>query len=115
MPDHVHDAVKYSAFLSGRSVNQEIVTIIAASYAWDDDVSPGHKENRRMLKLYEFAVVLQPKLDKDGEVTDPGRIVVDPKTVLAEDEQKATLLAGRWIPEDLIGELERLTLVVRPF
>ncbi len=67
------------------------------------------------LQLFEFAVLIQPKLDRDGEVTEAGKIVVAPQAVLAEDQQKATLLAGRAIPEELIGELERLTLVVRPF
>lgn len=68
-----------------------------------------------MLKLYEYAVILQPKEDKDGIVTDPGKLVVDPTTVLAEDDQQASLLAGRAIPEENMGDLERLTLVVRPF
>lgn len=68
-----------------------------------------------MLKLFEYAVVLQPKTDKDGNETDAGKIIVDPTTVLAKDPQAAQLLAGRAIPEEFIGDLDRLTLVVRPF
>ena len=68
-----------------------------------------------MLKLYEYAVILQPKQDKDGEFTDPGKLIVAPTAVLAEDESQAQLLAGRAIPEENMFDLERLTLVVRPF
>lgn len=68
-----------------------------------------------MLKLYEYAVILQPKEDKDGEITDPGKLIVDPVMVLAEDDNQAQLLAGRAIPEEYMDRVERLTLVVRPF
>lgn len=68
-----------------------------------------------MLKLYEYAVILQPKLDKDGEVSEEGKLVVEPTTVLADDESQAQLLAGRAIPEEFMDRLERLTLAVRPF
>lgn len=68
-----------------------------------------------MLKLYEFAVLLQPKKNRDGKTTSQGKIVVNPTVVLAEDDEKAQLLAGRAIPEEHMDELDRLTLVVRPF
>jgi hypothetical protein len=67
------------------------------------------------LKLYEYAVILQPKLDKDGEIVEDGAIVVNLTTVLAEDQAKATLLAGRAIPEKEIAKLDRITVAVRPF
>lgn len=67
------------------------------------------------MKLYEYAVILQPKLDKDGEVVEEGKLVVEPATVLADDESQAQLLAGRAIPEEFMDRLERLTLAVRPF
>lgn len=68
-----------------------------------------------MLKLFQFAVILQPKEDKNGEVTEKGKVIVEPTTVLSEDEKQATLIAGRAIPEEHMNDLERLTLVVRPF
>lgn len=68
-----------------------------------------------MLKLYTYAVILQPKEDKDGTVIEEGKIVVEPTTVLAKDDQQAALLAGRAIPEDQIANLDRLTLAVSPF
>lgn len=68
-----------------------------------------------MLKLYEYAVILQPKKSKNGKDLRGGKIVVEPTVVLAEDDEKAQLLAGRAIPEEHMDDLDRLTLVVRPF
>ena len=67
------------------------------------------------LKLFEYAVILQPRFNADDELVEDGMIVVDPTTVLAEDQSRATLLAGRAIPEDYIGKLDRLDIAVRPF
>lgn len=68
-----------------------------------------------MLKLYQYAVILQPKRDKDGDITEEGQVVVEPTTVLCNDDQQAQLIAGRSIPEEQIANLDRLTIVVRPF
>lgn len=67
------------------------------------------------LRLYEYAVILQPKEDKDGNVVEEGKILVDPATVLARDDQQAGVLAARAIPEEEIDKLDRITVVVRPF
>jgi hypothetical protein len=48
-------------------------------------------------------------------VTEEGRLIVQPTTVLAADENQATLLAGRSIPDEYMDKLDRLTLAVRPF
>lgn len=70
-----------------------------------------------MLKLYEYAVILQPKIDKDGDTTEDGEIIVPVTTVTAKDEQQAQMFAARAIPEEYVsnGKLDRLTVVVRPF
>jgi hypothetical protein len=69
------------------------------------------------VQLYEYAVLLNEKVDKDGEVTEPADIVVKPTTVLARDEGQAQLLAARAIPAELVdnGKLDRLVVVLRPF
>lgn len=69
------------------------------------------------MKLYEYAVVLDEKRDKDDEVTDDSRIVVPITAVVARDDAQAQLLAARSIPEEYLtnGKLDRLTVVVRPF
>lgn len=69
------------------------------------------------MKLYEYAVILNEKRDKDDEVTDDSRIVVKPTAVLAKDDAQAQLLAARSIPEEFVNskQLDRLIVVVRPF
>lgn len=68
-----------------------------------------------MKQLYEYAVILQEKTDKDGEVTDEARVLVEPTTLLASEISEVNIVASRQIPEDQIGNLERVTIVVRPF
>ena len=67
------------------------------------------------MKLYEYAVILDEKRDKDDEITEDAKVVVDPTPVLARDDAQAQLLAARSIPEEHMGKLDRLTVVVRPF
>jgi hypothetical protein len=70
-----------------------------------------------MMKLYEYAVILNEKTDKDGEVTEKADVVVPVTAVLARDPEQAQLLAARSIPDEFVseGRLDRLTVVVRPF
>ncbi len=69
------------------------------------------------MKLYEYAVVLDEKRNKDDDVTDDSCIVVAVTAVLARDDAQAQLLAARSIPDEYLtdGKLDRLTVVVRPF
>lgn len=69
------------------------------------------------MKLYEYAVVLDEKRDKDDEITDDSRIVVPITAVVAKNDEQAQLLAARSIPDEYLtnGKLDRLTVVVRPF
>ena len=46
------------------------------------------------MQIYEFAVLLNEKRDKDGEVTEPAEIVVDVTRVLARDEAQAQDAGG---------------------
>jgi len=69
------------------------------------------------VKLYEYAVVLDEKRDKDDEITEEASVVVPVTAVLARDDAQAQLLAARAIPDEYVGngKLDRLTVVVRPF
>lgn len=66
-------------------------------------------------ELFEYAVILQAKLDKDGDPVEEAELLVSPTTVLANDEGQAQMIAARAIPEQHMGKLDRLTVVVRPF
>lgn len=67
------------------------------------------------MKLYEYAVVLDEKEDRDGEVVEEAQVIVSPTAVLARDDAQAQLLAARSIPEEHIPKIDRITVVVRPF
>jgi len=69
------------------------------------------------MRLYEYAVILAEKLDRDDEIVEEAEVIVPVTTVLARDDAQAQLLAARSIPEKHIGngKLDRLTVVVRPF
>lgn len=70
-----------------------------------------------MARLYEYAVLLEEKRDKDGEVTDPAEVIVPITNVLARDDAQAQMLAARAIPAEYVenGKFDRLVVVVRPF
>jgi hypothetical protein len=67
--------------------------------------------------MFEYAVILDEKRDKDGEIVDEAELVVPVKAILARDEAQAQMLAARAIPEEMVsnGKLDRLMVVVRPF
>jgi hypothetical protein len=67
------------------------------------------------LRLYEYAVIIQPKLDKDGETVEKGEVIVPVTTMLAKDESQVNLAAARQIPEEFTDKLDRVQVVVRPF
>lgn len=66
-------------------------------------------------RLYEYAVIRQGLVNKDGQVTEKAELIVEPTRVLADNEEQATLLAGRAIPDEHLDDLQRISLVVRPF
>jgi hypothetical protein len=73
------------------------------------------RERAMQVRLYEYAVILQPKTDRDENVVEEAEVVVSPATVLAANDEKAGLLAARAIPETHIDRIDRLTVLVRPF
>jgi hypothetical protein len=66
------------------------------------------------MQLFDYAIIVAEKKNKDGETVEKA-YVAKRGDVLAKDLEKATLIAGRDIPEDLLEDLERVTLAVRPF
>ncbi len=69
-----------------------------------------------MATMFEYAVILNEKRDKDGEIVEEGQLVVPVTAILARDEGQAQMLAARAIPEEYMnGKLDRLMVVVRPF
>lgn len=67
------------------------------------------KESQRM-KLFEYAAFYIPT-----EKGEKAAIVVPPTTVLAKTEEVAKSLAARAIPAEYADNLDKVTVVVRPF
>lgn len=67
------------------------------------------------LKLFEYAILLHPVVDKDGKADGKTTIVKDPSRVLAKDDQQVGMLAAREVPVEHMEYLERVEIVVRPF
>lgn len=69
------------------------------------------------MKMFEYAVVLQEKRDKEGEIVEDAAIIVPITQVLARDESQAGLLAAKQIPDEYMsnGKLDRIQVNVRPF
>jgi len=70
------------------------------------------------MEIFEYAVILDEKTDKDGEVTEEAKLVVDVTRILARDEGKAQMIAARAIPDEIVADqakLDRCQVVVRPF
>ena len=67
------------------------------------------------LRIFQYAVIKQPRYDRDGEQIEAGELVVPITSVLAADEGQAQMLAARAIPEDDLDAIERLVVVISPF
>lgn len=66
------------------------------------------------MQLFEYAIIKHPT-EKESDKGKKAEIVVDVRTVLASDQQKATLLAAREIPANMVDDLDNIVVVVRPF
>jgi hypothetical protein len=67
------------------------------------------------MQLFEYAIIKDEKLNKDGEVIEPAAILVEPKFVLAKDEKQMAIIASKAISDDDMDDLDRIQIVVRPF
>lgn len=68
-----------------------------------------------MALLFEYAVILDEKRDKDGDVTQAAELLVEPTHLLATNQAQAEMIAARAIPEIHLDNLDRIKVVVRPF
>lgn len=67
-----------------------------------------------MSKLFQFAAIWTPTTEERKEGKRE-KLVVPVSTVLANDQQTATILAGREIPKEYLDSLDQVQVVVRPF
>lgn len=67
------------------------------------------------LKLFEYAVLLHPEMDKDGKETGRTEMIKSPSIILAKDDKQVGILAAREIPKEHIDSLDRVEIIVRSF
>lgn len=69
---------------------------------------------RPKAKLYQYVAFLRPTEDeqKAGNI---GIVIVQPTTILSINEQAASIMASRAIPEEYIASIDRIEVAVRPF
>jgi hypothetical protein len=65
--------------------------------------------------LFEYAILIDEKKDKGGEIKEPAAILVEPTFVLARDVNEVNIVASRAIPPEQVDNLDRITIAVRPF
>lgn len=65
-------------------------------------------------RLFEFAILEHPTEDEIKKGAS-SKVLVGTTQVLAPDEKTAGMLAGRQIPEDALGRIDRLEIALRPF
>lgn len=66
------------------------------------------------MKLFQFAIIFR-EVDKDNKPTGKGKIIQEPKSVLAADEKAVLLQAAKLIPEEYSDKLEQIDIAIRPF
>jgi hypothetical protein len=69
------------------------------------------------MKLFQYAIFFNPKKDFKGPKPQiiKGKSGESIVSVLAEDIEKAKLLAARDIPEEWVESIDQLEIAVRPF
>lgn len=67
------------------------------------------------LKLFEFAILMHPELDKDGKEVGKTVFLKELCSMLAKDEKQVGIVAAKSIPEAHMDSLDRVEIVVRPF
>jgi hypothetical protein len=65
-------------------------------------------------QMWQFAILWHPN-EEEAKAGKRSTVLVDLKTVLAPDQQGATILAAREIPADNLTALDQVEIVLRPF
>ena len=66
-------------------------------------------------RIFEYAIIQHPEPENDNAKQPPSVLIQAPTCVLASDQQQATILAAREIPDDLLDKLDEVEIAIRPF
>ena len=70
-------------------------------------------ENQKS-KLFQYAVLWHPTV-KEIEDGKKSKVIVEPKTILANDQQSAAMSAAMEIPAEYKAQLDQIEIAMRPF
>lgn len=62
-------------------------------------------------KLYTYAVLYHEKVDDEINT----RLLIKPTDILSKDDKTAAMLVARALPEEVLGNLEDVQIIIRPF
>jgi len=68
--------------------------------------------------LFECAIILNELRDAAGNIAQEGKIIREPFYLVATNQNQATLLAGKELPDEIAGDpqlFDRAVVIVRPF
>jgi hypothetical protein len=65
-------------------------------------------------KLFQYVAFLRPTED-EAKAGNIGKVIVQPQTILSVNDQAASILASRAIPEEYLDKIDRIEIAVRPF
>lgn len=71
-----------------------------------------------MATLFECSIIVNELRDAAGNIVDPAELVKEPFYLLAGNQNQATLLAGKEVPDDIVKDpqrFDRAVIIVRPF
>lgn len=66
-------------------------------------------------QLFQFAILFHPT---EKQIKDDGaksKILIEPKIILAKDQNSANMSAAMEIPEEYKGQLDQVQIAIRPF
>ena len=66
-------------------------------------------------KLFQYAVLWHPTEKQVKEENAKSKLIVDLKTILANDQNSVNMTAAMEIPADYKTQLDQIEIAVRPF
>ena len=66
-------------------------------------------------KLFQYAILWHPTEKQVKDESKKSKVLVEPKTILANDQNSALMAAAMEIPSDYKNELEQIEIAIRPF
>ena len=66
-------------------------------------------------KLFQYAILWHPTEKQTKDEGLKSKVLIEPKTILAADQNSAAMAAAMEIPADKKNELDQIEIALRPF